>query len=72
MTRDGDVVQHPVIQATVVLEFQRTQRMGDPFQRIGNAVGEIVHRVDAPLVAGLVVFSKFDAVQHRIAHHNKG
>lgn len=45
--------------------------MGDPFQRIGNAVGEIVHRVDAPFVAGLVVFGELDAVQHRIAHHDK-
>ncbi|MNZ98138.1 hypothetical protein D3C78_1174140 [compost metagenome] len=71
MTRDGDVIQHPVIQTAVVLELQRTQRMGDPFQRIGNAVGEIVHRVDAPFVAGLVVFCKFDTVQHRIAHHDK-
>ncbi|MNV78543.1 hypothetical protein D3C71_1720390 [compost metagenome] len=71
MARDGDVIQHPVVQAAVILELQGTQRMGDPFQRIGNAVGEIVHRVDAPFVAGLVVFRELDAVQHRIAHHDK-
>ncbi len=36
-----------------------------------DAVGKVVHRVDAPLVASLVVFSKLNAVQHRIAHHDK-
>ncbi|MNT72077.1 hypothetical protein D3C72_2106420 [compost metagenome] len=34
-------------------------------------MGEVVHRVDAPLVAGLVVFGKFNAIQHRIAHHDE-
>ena len=71
MHRDADVVQHPIVQAAVVLELQGTQRVGNAFQRIADAVGEVVHRVDAPLVASLVVFSKFNAVQHRIAHHDK-
>ena len=34
-------------------------------------MGEVVHRVDAPLVTGLVVFRKLNAVQHRIAHHDE-
>ena len=34
-------------------------------------MGEVVHRVDAPLVTGLVVFSELNAVQHRIAHHDE-
>ena len=29
---------------------------------------EVVHRVDAPFVAGAVVFSIQDAVHHRVAH----
>jgi hypothetical protein len=45
--------------------------VGNAFQRIADAVGEVVHRVDAPLVAGLVVFSELNAVQHRIAHHDE-
>ena len=71
MNRNGDVVQHPVVQTTVILELQRTQGMRNAFQRIADAVGKIVHRVDAPLVAGLVVFGELNAVQHRIAHHDK-
>ncbi|CAH0326401.1 hypothetical protein SRABI106_04641 [Rahnella aquatilis] len=42
--------------------------MGDPFQRIGNAVGEIVHRIDAPFFTGLVMFCEFNTVQNRITH----
>ena len=45
--------------------------MRDAFQRIADAVGKVVHRVDAPLIAGLVVFSELNTVQHRIAHHDK-
>ena len=71
MHRNGDVIQHPVVQTTVVLEFQRAQRVRNAFQRIADAVGEVVHRVDAPLVTGLVVFSELNAVQHRIAHHDE-
>ncbi len=71
MNRNGDVVQYPVIQTTVVLELKRTQRVRNTFQRIADAVGEVVHRVDAPLVASLVVFSKLNTVQHRVAHHDK-
>ena len=71
MNRNGDVVQHPVVQTTVILELKRAQGMRNAFQRIADAVGEVVHRVDAPIVAGLVVFGELNAVQHRIAHHNK-
>ena len=71
VNRNGDVVQYPVVQTTVVLELKRTQRVRNTFQGIADAVGEVVHRVDAPLVASLVVFSKLNAVQHRIAHHDK-
>ena len=71
MHRYRDVIQHPVIEATVILELQRTERMGDVFQRIGDAVGKVVHRIDAPLFAGLVMLGELNAVEHRIAHHDK-
>ena len=71
MHRNGDVIQHPVVQTTVVLELQRTQGVRNAFQRIADAVRKVVHRVDAPLVAGLMVFRKLNAVQHRIAHHDE-
>ena len=72
VTVDADVVQHPVIEATVVLELQGAQGVGDPLQGVRDAVGEVIHRVDAPLVTGLVVVSKLDAIDDGIAHHHEG
>ncbi|CNT75841.1 Uncharacterised protein [Salmonella enterica subsp. enterica serovar Bovismorbificans] len=71
VNRNGDVVQHPVVQTTVILELQRTQRMSNAFQRIADAMSKVVHRIDAPLVASLMMLGEFNAIQHRIAHHDK-
>ncbi|CSC81587.1 Uncharacterised protein [Vibrio cholerae] len=45
--------------------------MRNAFERIRNTVCEIVHRIDAPLVTRLVVFSKTHTVQNRITHYDK-
>ena len=50
------------------LELQRADRVGDAFVRVLERVGVVVHRVDAPLVAGVVVMGLADAVDHRVAH----
>ena len=34
-------------------------------------MGEIIHRIDAPFVAGLMMFGEFNAVQHRVTHYDK-
>ena len=62
------MVEDPVVKQAVILEFKRTQGMGDTFQRIGQAVGEVVHGIDRPGIAGAMVLLAADAVQHRIAH----
>ncbi len=69
---DGDVVQHPVVQRAMVFKFQRAQGMGDAFQCVGNAMRVVVHRVDAPRVAGANVVSAADAVNHRVAQVDIG
>ena len=56
----------------MVLELQRADRMRDPLDRVGLAVGEIVGRVDAPLVAAAMVRGVQDAVHHRVAHVQVG
>ena len=48
--------------------FEGTERMGDAFFCIGERVGEVVHRVDAPVVLRAVVVVAADAVHHRVAH----
>ena len=66
----GDVhlAENPVVELAVVLELQGAERVGHAFQRVGQGVGEIVHGIDGPRVAGVVVGDVTDAVDHRIAH----
>ena len=71
MHGNADVIQHPIVQAAVILKLESTQRVGNSFQRIADAVGKVVHRVDAPLASGLMVIGKLNTVQYRIAHHDK-
>ncbi len=62
------VVEHPVVQLAVVLELERADRVGDALDRVLERVRVVVHRVDAPGVAGAVVLGVADPVQQRIAH----
>ena len=48
--------------------FERAERMRDALDRIRQRVREVVHRVDAPRVAGAVMLGVADAIEHRIAH----
>ena len=44
--RHRQVLDEPVIERPVILEFERAERMGDALDRVGLAVGEIVARID--------------------------
>jgi hypothetical protein len=46
--------------------------VGDMLDGVALAVGVVVHRVDAPLVAGAVMVRELDAVQQRVAEHHVG
>ena len=62
----------PVVQRTVVLEFQGADGMRDAFQRVALAVGVVVGRVDAPRVARAMVRGAEDAVHYRVAEVDVG
>ena len=62
-----DLVHAPVVQRAVVLELQRAQRMRDALDRVAERVRVVVHRVDRPGVAGVLVLDVLDAVQRRVA-----
>ena len=66
--RHRGVGHHPVVELAVVLELQGAERVGDPLDRVRQRVREVVHRVEAPGVAGAVVRGVADAVEERIAH----
>jgi hypothetical protein len=51
----------------VILELERAEGVGDALDGVRLAVGEVVQRVDAPLVAGPRVGRVQDPVEHRVA-----
>ena len=60
--------KEPVVKGTVHLKLQRANRVGDAFVRVLERVGVVVHRVDTPLIAGVMVMGLADAVDDRVAH----
>ena len=65
---DIQLVEDPVVERPVVLELKGADGMGDPLEGVGQAMGEIVHRVDAPVIPGPVMVCPHDPVDHRVAH----
>ena len=65
---DAKLIDVPVVEWSMVLELQGANGMCDAFDRVRLAMGPIVHRVNAPLVAGAVVLGVHDAVHNGIAH----
>ena len=63
----GEVLEEPVVEGPVVLEFQGAERMGDMLERIALPVGVVVDRVEAPRIAGAMVLSVEDAVEDGVA-----
>mmetsp|Transcript_5820 Transcript_5820/g.13955 ORF Transcript_5820/g.13955 Transcript_5820/m.13955 type:complete len:211 (+) Transcript_5820:1590-2222(+) len=66
------LVQHPVVERAVVLELEGAERVRDLFQGVRNAVREVVHRVDAPLVPGHDMLRLAHPVQGRVSHVEVG
>src|SRR6516165_9985092 len=64
---DRKIIEQPVIQRSVVLEFERADGMSDVLDGIRLPMREIVARVDAPGGAGARVTGVQDAIEDRIA-----
>ncbi len=65
---EGHAVEKPVVKWPMVLELERADRMSYTLDRVTVAVCEVVHRVDAPAVAGTVMVLALDPVHHWVAH----
>ena len=72
LRRHRAVFDEPIVKRSMVFKLQRAQRVGDVFQRIFQRMREIVHRINAPGIAGVVMRRVHDAIQHRIAHVHVG
>ena len=68
----GERVEQPVVERTLVLELERAHRVRDVLDRVLDRVGEGVHRVDAPGVAGAMVGGVADAVDRRVTQVDVG
>ena len=69
---DAELLDEPLVQGAVDFEFQRAQAVGDVFDGVTLTVGEIVHRIEAPIVSGSVVVGPLDAVEQRVPHVHVG
>ena len=65
---DAELVEEPVVERPVVFKFEGADGVGDSFDGVLQAVRPVVHRVDAPIVAGAVMGGVQDAVHNRVAH----
>ncbi len=48
-------------------KFQRADAVRDAFDVIAQAMREIIHRINAPFRAGVMMFGVADAIKHRVA-----
>ena len=69
---DAQLLDEPVVERTVDVELKRADAVGDMLNAVTLAVGVVVHRVDAPLVARAVVVGMEDAVHDGVAEHHVG
>lgn len=69
---DGDVVDEPLIQRAMVLEFEGANRVRDVLDGVRLAMGEVIHRVDLPFVTRAVVIDMEDTVKDGIAQIQVG
>ena len=67
LRRHRQLVEQPVVERPVVLEFQRADRMRDALDRVRLAVGVVVARIDRPFVAGARMGGVQDAIEHGVA-----
>ena len=58
----------PVVQRTVILKLQRTDGMGNALDGILDRMRKIVHRIDAPFIAGIVMCHMSHTVDDRVSH----
>ena len=70
--RQTEIFQHPIVERTVVDKLKGADAVRDALEVITEAVGVVVERVNAPLVAGVVVSGMADAVEQRVAQPHVG
>ena len=67
--RAGEIERRedPLVERPVHFELERAERVRDALDVIAERMGPVVHRVDIPHAAGLVMLGVANAVEHGIA-----
>ena len=66
------VIDQPVVERAVIFELERAERVRDALERIRQRMRVVVHRIDAPGVAGAMMGRVADPIERRIAHVEVG
>ena len=61
-------LDEPVVQRSVDIELKSADRVGDVLYGVALTVGEVIHRVDAPFITGIVVSHSCNSVDNRVTH----
>ena len=69
---DLQLLDEPIVQRTVNIELQRTNRVSDLLDRVALTVCIVVHRVDAPLAARTMVIGVDNTIHNRVAEQHIG
>ena len=67
MRRHRQVLQAPIVERAVVLEFERAERVGDTLDGVGLPVREIVARVYARVLPVRGCYGVQNAIEHGVA-----
>ena len=65
--RNREMLEKPVVQGPVVLEFERAEGVGDVLDGIGLTMGEVIARIDTPGRAGARMARVQNAIEHGVA-----
>jgi len=65
-------LEDPFVERPVHFELEGADTVGDALHVVAQAVGEVVHRVDAPPVTRMMVRGMADTVKHRVAQPDVG
>src|SRR5262249_289923 len=65
--RNREMLDEPVVQGPMVLEFERAEGMGDVLDGVGLAVGKVIAWINAPGRARARMARVQNAIEHRVA-----
>src|SRR4029078_8644123 len=66
----NELVENPVVERSMHLEFEGANRVGDSFDIIAQTMRIIVHRIDAPRVASAMMGGMPDAIKRWVPQMN--